>query len=338
MAIDGHHGGSPLGLRSVGAYRPSRVVSNDEICRAIDSSDEWIYTRTGIKNRRYAGTKETVTTMAITAARCAVDNAGLHGSDIDLVIVATSTNFRQTPSCAPSVATAIGAQGVPAFDVAAGCAGFAYALGLATQLLRTGAHKTALIIGSEKLSPVLDRNDRGNCFIFGDGAGAVVITHTSDNGIGSTAWGSDGTGSETIRQDIDWIFSVDNADAPKPYLRMDGKAVFRWAAYEMSGVGQRAMESAGVRPHDIDVFIPHQANSRINRLLATNMGLRPDVIIANDIEASGNTSAASIPLAMEALLASGAARRGQIALLLGYGSGLSYAASVAILPGHPMQQ
>lgn len=322
----------PVGLLGVGACRPTRVVTNDEICRGIDSSDEWIYSRTGIKTRRFADESDTVAGLAIEAGGKALAHAGLDGSGLDAVIVATSTNFRQTPSCAPTVAVALGARGVPAFDVATGCAGFGYALGVAADLLRGRTVNTVLVIGSEVLSPTIDMADRSNCFIFGDGAGAVVVGETPQHGIGATVWGTDGENCDAIRQDIDWISYTEQPDGPRPFLRMDGNAVFRWAAYEMSDVAKRAIAAAGLTAHDIDVFIPHQANARINALIAKSLELRPDVVIANDIENSGNTSAASIPLAMEQLLSSGAAKSGELALLLGYGSGLSYAASVVVLP------
>ncbi|OMC06993.1 3-oxoacyl-ACP synthase [Mycolicibacter heraklionensis] len=325
-------GTRPIGLLGVGAARPARVVTNDEICLRIDSSDEWIQSRTGIKTRRFAEATDTVGGLAIEAGRNALSQAGLDGSGVDAVIVATSTNFRQTPSCAPAVAVALGARGVPAFDVASGCAGFGYALGVASDLLRGRTINTALVIGSEVLSPTIDMADRSNCFIFGDGAGAVVVGETPLQGIGATVWGSDGANCEAIRQDIDWISYTEHPDGPRPYLRMDGGTVFRWAAYEMSDVGRRAIAAAGLDAHDIDVFIPHQANSRINALIAKSLELRSDVVVANDIENTGNTSAASIPLAMEQLLSSGIAKSGQLALLLGYGSGLSYAASVVVLP------
>lgn len=308
------------------------MVTNDEICARIDSSDEWIQSRTGITTRRFADETDTVAGLAIEAGRSALSQAGLDGSGVDAVIVATSTNFRQTPSCAPTVAVALGAQGVPAFDVATGCAGFGYALGVAADLLRGRTINTALVIGSEVLSPTIDMQDRSNCFIFGDGAGAVVVGETPVHGIGSIVWGSDGENRDAIRQDIDWISYTEQPDGPRPFLRMDGSTVFRWAAYEMSDVGRRAIAAAGLQAHDIDVFIPHQANSRINALIAKSLELRPDVVVANDIENSGNTSAASIPLAMEQLLSAGIAKPGELALLLGYGSGLSYAASVVVLP------
>lgn len=325
-------GPKSIGLLSVGAYRPERVVTNDELCRNIDSSDEWIQSRTGIKTRRFAARGESAASMAIEAGRLAIANAGLAASDIDGVIVATSTHFLQTPPCAPEVATGLGAAGVPAFDIGAGCAGFGYAIGVAADMIRGGSAAKMLAIGSEKLSPTIDMQDRSNCFIFADGAAGVVVGETPVQGIGPTISGSDGEQVKAIRQDIDWIDYMDEPTGPRPFLRLEGSAVFRWAAFEMGKVGRQAMDAAGIRPDEIDVFIPHQANSRINEVLAKNLDLRPDAVIANDIEHTGNTSAASIPLAMAELLATGAAKAGDLALLIGYGAGLSYAAQVVVMP------
>lgn len=325
-------GPKSIGLLSVGAYRPERVVTNDELCRNIDSSDEWIQSRTGIKTRRFAARDESAASMAIEAGRLAIANAGLAASDIDGVIVATSTHFLQTPPCAPEVATGLGAAGVPAFDIGAGCAGFGYAIGVAADMIRGGSAAKMLVIGSEKLSPTIDMQDRSNCFIFADGAAGVVVGETPVQGIGPTISGSDGEQVKAIRQDIDWIDYMDEPTGPRPFLRLEGSAVFRWAAFEMGKVGRQAMDAAGIRPDEIDVFIPHQANSRINEVLAKNLDLRSDAVIANDIEHTGNTSAASIPLAMAELLATGSAKAGDLALLIGYGAGLSYAAQVVVLP------
>jgi beta-ketoacyl ACP synthase len=325
-------GPTNIGLLSVGSYRPERVVTTDELCENIDSSDEWIYSRTGIKTRRFAARDESAASMATDAGREAIAKASLEASDIDCVIVATSTHFLQTPACAPAVAAALGATGVPAFDVSAGCAGFGYALGVAADMIRGGTAAKVLVLGSEKLSPTVDMQDRSNCFIFADGAAGVVVGETPTQGIGPTVWGSDGNQAMAIRQDIEWIDFLDDRTGPRPYLRLEGSAVFRWAAFEMGKVGQQAMDAAGIRPDEIDVFVPHQANSRINELLAKSLELRPDAVLANDIEHAGNTSAASIPLAMAEVLATGAAKAGDLALLIGYGAGLSYAAQVVRLP------
>jgi beta-ketoacyl-[acyl-carrier-protein] synthase III len=327
-------GPTNIGLLSVGAYRPERVVTNDELCQNIDSTDEWIYSRTGIKTRRFAADDESVTSMSIEASREAIAKAGLTAGDIDGVIVATSTQFLQTPASAPAVASGLGATGVPAYDISAGCAGFGYAVGVAADMIRGGSVAKMLVIGSEKLSPTVDMLDRSNCFIFADGAAAVVLGETPEQGIGPTVWGSDGEQTKAIRQDIDWITYTENPTGPRPFLRLEGSAVFRWAAFEMGKVGRQAMDAAGVRSDQIDVFIPHQANARINEVLAKNLELRADAVVANDIEHTGNTSAASIPLAMAELLATGASKPGDLALLIGYGAGLSYAAQVVRMPNY----
>lgn len=330
--VAANSGPNNVGLLSVGAYRPQRVVTNDEICQNIESSDEWIYSRTGIKTRRFAASEESAASMAIEACRQAISKAALTAADIDGVIVATSTHFLQTPACAPIVAAGLGTTGVPAFDISAGCAGFGYALGVAADMIRGGSAATMLVVGSEKLSPTVDMADRSNCFIFADGAAAVVVGESAVQGIGPTVWGSDGEQATAIRQDIDWIAYTENPTGPRPFLRLEGSAVFRWAAFEMGKVGRQAMDAAGVRPDEIDVFVPHQANSRINEVMAKGLELRPDAVVANDIEHAGNTSAASIPLAMAELLATGAAKPGDLALLIGYGAGLSYAAQVVRMP------
>lgn len=326
-----------IGMLGIGAYRPERVVTNDEICKHIDSSDEWIYTRTGIKTRRFARRDETVVEMSVNAGRTAIANALLSGSDIDAVILATNTHLLLTPAGAVKVATELGANGVPAFDVTVGCAGFGYAMAIASDMIRGGSATHVLVIGAEQLSVTMDMTDRTNCFIFGDGAGAVVVGPTEDQQLGPVIWGSDGTQFDAIRQDIDWITFLDGDREQRPYLRMQGTAVFRWAAFEMGKVAQRALEAAKIGSEDLDVFVPHQANSRINELLAKNLKLAEGTVVANDIEHTGNTSAASIPLAIEDLLSTGKAKPGDTALLLGYGAGLSYAAQVIRMPPVPFE-
>ncbi|GAA4680081.1 beta-ketoacyl-ACP synthase III [Gordonia humi] len=327
-----------IGMLGIGAYRPERVVTNDEICENIDSSDEWIYTRTGIKSRRFARRDETVVEMGVNAGRTAIANALLSGSDIDAVILATNTHLLQTPAGAVKIATELGANGVPAFDVTVGCAGFGYAMALAADMVRGGSASHVLVIGAEQLSVTLDMTDRGNCFIFGDGAGAVVVGPTEQQGLAPVVWGSDGTQFDAIHQDIDWLTYLDGDDhTARPYIRLQGTAVFRWAAFEMGKAAQRALDVAKVDASEVDVFVPHQANSRINELLAKSLKFPETTRVAGDIEHTGNTSAASIPLAMEEMLSTGAAKPGDTALLLGYGAGLSYAAQVVKMPPIPFE-
>lgn len=332
--ITTNSGTKNIGLLSVGAYRPERVVTNEEICQNIDSSDEWIYSRTGIKTRRFAADDESAASMAAEACRRALSNASLAASDVDGLILTTNTHYLQTPPAAPMVAAALGAKEILGFDLSAGCAGFGYALSVAADMIRCGGASKMLVVGTEKLSPSIDMTDRGNCFIFADGAAAVVVGETPFQGIGPTVAGSDGEQANAIRQDIDWMTFAQNPSGPRPFVRLEGPAVFRWAAFKMGDVGRRALEAAGVGPDQIDVFVPHQANSRINELLAKSLKLRPDVVVANDIEQAGNTSAASIPLAIAELMTTGAAKPQELALLIGYGAGLSYAAQVVRLPLH----
>ncbi|MGN0099302.1 beta-ketoacyl-ACP synthase III [Dietzia sp. CH92] len=330
-------------LLGIGAYRPSRIVSNEEICEKIDSTSEWIYERSGILNRRVAGPDEGIVSMSIEAARAAVASAGIDVELIDALIVCTSTNWTQVPHAAPQVATALGRNGIAAFDLTAGCAGFGYGLAVATNMIRGGGARYVVVVGVEKLSDGLDYTDRNTAFIFGDGAGAVVVGPSETNDISPVVWGSDGEKGEAIRQTKDFKQYVDEVDGRglgeeavvQPFLTMDGSKVFRWAAVQVSKVCAETLESAGVTADQIQAFIPHQANGRINSAMAKHLGLPDTVAIANDIEQTGNTSAASIPLAMETMLREGQAKEGDIALCIGFGAGLSYAGQVVRLPAAP---
>ncbi|MBM9507599.1 beta-ketoacyl-ACP synthase III [Actinacidiphila acididurans] len=318
-------------MLGVGAYRPRRVVDNAEICRHIDSSDEWIRARTGIVTRRWAAPDETLGAMAEQAASKAIAAAGITPADITCVIAATFTHLMQTPAVATEIAHRIGADGAAGFDISAGCAGFVHGLVLASDSVRArGGH--VLVVGVERMSDILDLTDRSTAFIFGDGAGAVVVGPSDTPGIGPAVWGADGSQADAIRQSVPWDTLRTDPGHPFPALRQDGQRVFRWAVYEMSKVAVQALDAAGVAPGELDAFIPHQANERIIDSMTRSMGLPDTVTVAKDIVTSGNTSGASIPLAMDAVLASGAAVSGDTALLLGYGAGLSYAALVATLP------
>lgn len=330
-------------LLGIGAYRPERVVSNEEICERIDSTSEWIYERSGILNRHVAGPDEGIVSMSIEASRAAVTSAGIDADLIDALIVCTSTNWTQVPHAAPQVATALGRNGIAAFDLTAGCAGFGYGLAVATNMIRGGGARYVVVVGVEKLSDGLDYTDRNTAFIFGDGAGAVVVGPSETNDISPVVWGSDGEKGEAIRQTKDFKQYVDEVDGRglgeeaivQPFLTMDGSKVFRWAAVQVSKVCAETLESAGVTADQIQAFIPHQANGRINSAMAKHLGLPDTVAIANDIEQTGNTSAASIPLAMETMLREGQAKEGDIALCIGFGAGLSYAGQVVRLPAAP---
>ena len=329
-------GTNNIGILGIGACRPQRLVTNEEICGALGVDSDWIYTRTGIRARRFCGRDENITTMSIAAGRAALANSGLTGADIDALILATSTHGRCIPSAAPPVATAVGANGVPAMDLSVGCAGFGYAMSVAQDMIRAGSATRVLVIGAEEISMSLDMTDKGNAFIFGDGAGAVVVGPTPTRQMGPVIWGSEGSQSELIHQSMDWKdYLLGASHTDRPYMRMNGTAVFRWAAFEMSKVANRTLEVTGITADDLDVFVPHQANARISELLARNLKLRENVPVADDIEFTGNTAAASIPLAMYELLKSGRAKPGDTALLLGYGAGLSYSGQVVTIPPAP---
>ncbi|MCW4354321.1 ketoacyl-ACP synthase III [Hoyosella sp. YIM 151337] len=341
----GHQNVSMLGI---GAYRPKRLISNDELCEVLDSSDEWIYERSGIRNRRWISGDESSRQMAVAASERAIQSSGIDRAEIGAVILATSTWKTLVPHGAPIVAHDLGMNGVAAFDITAGCAGFGYGLSVAADHIRAGSAKYVLVIGVETMSLGLDPTDRGTGFIFGDGAGAVVVGPSEENGISPTVWGSDGENSTAISQEYDLVEYMDRAErlqgtgstdekVGRLVIRMDGQRVFRWAAITLPKALRSVIESSGVSAEDIDVFIPHQANGRINDLMKKNLGLGEGVPVANDIENTGNTSAASIPLAIEEMLVTGKAKGGQIALLLGFGAGLSYAGQVVKLPPAPVE-
>lgn len=318
-------------ILSVGAYRPARVVTNAEICEHIDSTDEWIRERTGIVSRHFAAYDESVVDMAVAAAGKAIAQAGIGAEQVGAVLLATVTHPLQTPSAAVDVAYRLGATNAGAYDISAACAGFCYGVTTANDMVRGGSAEYVVVIGVEKLSDFTDSYDRSSAFIFGDGAGAVVIGPSDEPGIGPTVWGSDGSQYDAIIQRASWI-DVRDRNVDFPHLTMQGQKVFRWAVWEMAPVAAQALEAAGVAPEDLGAFIPHQANMRIIDAMIKTLKLPPHVPVARDIAETGNTSAASIPLAMERMLESGEAKRGDTALLIGFGAGLVYAAQVVILP------
>ncbi|HEV7654941.1 MAG TPA: beta-ketoacyl-ACP synthase 3 [Mycobacteriales bacterium] len=319
-------------ILGLGAYRPSRCVPNAEIVAAIDSSDEWIVSRSGIHSRYVAGPDEGLEDMAAAAAGKALGEAGLVADDVGLVLVTTMSNLRQAPPLAAGVAFKIGASGAGALDTGGGCAGFSYTLALAADAVRAGSARYVVVVGVERMTDIVDPTDRGTAFIFGDGAGAVVVGPGAADGIGPVRWGSDGSKAAAISQPYSWAALKDNPATPWPALRMAGQEVFRWAVTALAPVAADAVARAGLTLADIEVFVPHQANMRITDALVRGIGLGPEVVVAREIATAGNTSSASIPLAMQQLLASGQARSGQRALLMGFGAGLLYAAQVVRLP------
>jgi len=310
-------------ILAFGGYQPTRVVTNDELAQTVDTTDEWIRSRVGIASRRIAGPDETVTDMAVAAGGKALAASGLGPSGIDLVIVATCTPEAPIPNVAASVATRLGIAAPGAFDLNAACAGFCYALGTAADAVRAGTSRHVLVIGAEKLSQWVDWTDRSTCIIFADGAGAAVVGPVPDGegpGIGPVVWGSDGAMA-------DKIYIKDR----QSFIVQEGQAVFRWATTALHPVAREACERAGVDPSELAAFVPHQANLRIIEAIARKIGA-PQALVATDIIHSGNTSSASIPLALSAMIERGEVGSGSAVLLLGFGAGISYAAQVVTVP------
>ena len=328
-------GAQHAAILGVGAYRPLRVVPNSDVVDAIDSSDEWIQQRSGIKTRRWAGPDESVQMMSVEASRIAIERAGLEPGQIDCVVVATVSHLLQTPAVATAIAHELGTDAA-AFDISAACSGFCHGIALASDIVRAGSSRYVLVVGVERLTDILDLTDRGTAFIFADGAGAAVVGPSDTPGIGPVVWGSDGEQFDLIRQREDWRDVVGSPEKPgsgvMPHLTMQGNPVFRWASFAMAKIGQQALDAAGVTLDDLDVFVPHQANMRIIDAMARSMKLPPTVRIARDVADQGNTSAASVPLALDRMMAEGEARSGDTALLIAFGAGLSYAAQVVTVP------
>ncbi|MEU9847311.1 ketoacyl-ACP synthase III [Streptomyces sp. NPDC047985] len=329
-------------IMGVGGYRPTRVVPNEVILEKIDSSDEWIRSRSGIVTRHWANDEETVSAMSVEAAGKALADAGLSPDQVGAVVVSTVSHFAQTPAIATEIADKLGTGKAAAFDISAGCAGFGYGLTLAKGMVVEGSAEYVVVIGVERLSDLTDLEDRATAFLFGDGAGAVVVGPSEEPAIGPTVWGSEGDKAGTIKQTVPWdrFHTGDVTELPLdsqgnikfPAITQEGQAVFRWAVFEMAKVAQQALDAAGISPEDLDVFIPHQANMRIIDSMVKTLKLPEHVTVARDVETTGNTSAASIPLAMERLLATGQAKSGDTALIIGFGAGLVYAATVVTLP------
>ena len=334
--LAGATGAPHAAILGLGAYRPSRIVPNADVVDAIDSSDEWIQQRSGIRQRRWATPEETVQMMSVAASREALERAGIAAAQIDCVVVATVSHLLQTPAVATAIAHELGTERAAAFDISAACAGFCHGISLAADMVKGGSAGHVLVIGVERLSDITDLYDRGTAFIFADGAGAAVVGPSETPGIAPVVWGSDGEQFDLIRQREDWRDVVGTPEKPgsgvMPHLTMQGNPVFRWASFAMAKVGQQALDRAEVTADELDVFVPHQANMRIIDAMARSMKLPERVRIARDIADQGNTSAASIPLALHRMIEEGEARSGDLALLIAFGAGLAYAAQVVTVP------
>jgi 3-oxoacyl-[acyl-carrier-protein] synthase III len=331
MEVAGRPARNGSRILGVGACRPARVVGNQEICGPIQSSDAWVRQRSGIISRRFAAPEETVTSMASVAGRKAIAASGIAPKQIDTVLFASMSYLYQSPAAAPQVAHQVGAQASAALDLHAACAGFCYALAVADSLVRARTSEHVLVVGAEKMTDIIDPTDRSTAFLFGDGAGAVVVGPASRPGIGPAVWGSDGSRANLIAHDGSWLVTRDNP-GEWPTMRMSGQEIYRWALREIAPIARQALATAGLTAHNLTAFVPHQANLRIIEAIARSLDLPPHVTVARTLVTDGNTSAASIPLALEHLISSGQAIPGGHALLVGFGAGLAYAAQVVTLP------
>ncbi len=318
-------------IYSYGAARGENLVPNDDLVGPIDSSDEWIRQRTGIITRARATHDTTAIDLASDAVAEAIERAGIEPSQVDAVIVSTISNPKQTPSVSAIVADRVGANPAAAYDVNAACAGFAYGVAQADALVRAGAAHYVAVVGAEKLSDIVDPTDRSISFLLGDGAGAVIVGPSEFPGIGPTVWGSDGSKADAVGMNAT-LTQFRDGEAPWPTLRQEGPTVFRWAVWEMVKVARQALEAAGITAADLAAFVPHQANMRIIDEFAKQLGLPDTVAIGRDIETTGNTSAASIPLATHRLLEERPELSGGLALQIGFGAGLVFGAQVVVLP------
>ena len=318
-------------IYSLGAARGDLTVTNDDIAGPIDSSDEWIRQRTGIITRRRASKDLSLMDMAVSASNEAIKKAGIQPSDIGAVIFSTITHPYQTPSAATLLADKIGANPAPAYDISAACAGYCYGIAQADALVRSGVAKYVLVVGGEKLSDFIDPADRTISFLLGDGAGAAIVGPSDTPGISPSVWGSDGSQWAAVGMDAS-LLELRDGTHKWPTLRQEGLTVFKWAVWEMVKVARQALEVAGVKAEDLAAIVTHQANIRIIDELAKQLEVPENVVVARDIVHTGNTSAASIPLAMHALLESGEVKSGGLALEIGFGAGLAFGAQVVVLP------
>jgi 3-oxoacyl-[acyl-carrier-protein] synthase III len=316
-------GAAATRILGIGSTQPERVVTNDELSKIMDTNDQWIRERFGIAERRFGDEKDTFVSMAVEAGSKAIAAAGLDPTDVDTVLVATCTATVPIPNAAAQVAELVGVKAGGGFDVNSACAGFCYALAAGSDMVRAGSARRVLVIGSEKLTDVVDPVDRSTAIIFADGAGAAVVGPSDEPGIGPVAWGTAGDLVETITM------------PDGKHIFQEGQSVFRWATTKIAPIALQAIELAGLAPSDIDVLIPHQANLRIVESIAKRLrksGAREDMVVADDIITSGNTSSASIPMAMDHMRAAGRVHSGDVALLIGFGAGLSYAGQVVLCP------
>jgi len=320
----------PVGIVGVGEYLPEKVLANSDLEKMVDTSDEWIMTRTGIKERRIAGEGVVTSDLAAEAAKCALKDAGLNAEDIDLILVATITGDMPFPSTACLVQEKIGAKNAACFDVSAACAGYIYALSIAKGFISSGQYKNALVIGAEMLSSITDWSDRSTCVLFGDGAGACVVAPVESGGILSTYLGSDGSQAELLKVPAGGSRTPATADTVNEklhYLKMSGNEVFKHAVKIMVDSAKKAIDLAGLEYNAVNLFIPHQANIRILNAVAKRLDITDEKLYLN-IERYGNMSSASTAVAFSEAVKEGRIKKGDHVVLVAFGSGLVWGANV----------
>jgi 3-oxoacyl-[acyl-carrier-protein] synthase III len=311
-------------ITGLGAYVPERVLTNEELAQLVDTSDEWIVTRTGIRERRIAADTEALSDLALPAARRALDQAGSDGTDIDLLIVATVTPDMMFPSTAAILADRLGAVDAAAYDLSAGCTGFMYALAQAYGMLAGGLARRALVVGGDVLSRILDWSDRSTLILFGDGAGAVVLEPSEEPGFLVFELGADGAGGENL-----WLPGSGSRlfEDPDRLVKMNGREVFKFATRVLVSSGEAVLERAGMRSEDVDVYVPHQANIRIIDHATRKLGVPSERVVVN-VDRYGNTSSGSIPLALADAQAEGRLQAGNVVLMTGMGAGLTWGSAL----------
>lgn len=323
----------PVGIIGTGSYVPERILTNQDLEKMVDTNDEWIVTRTGIRERRIASAEQATSDLALLAAEEAIRNAGITAQDLDLIIVATITPDMAFPSTACILQDKLGAKKAAAFDLSAACTGFIYGLANASNFIATGIYKYALIVGAECLSKITDYTDRNTCILFGDGAGAAVIGPVSEGrGFRSFELGADGAGGDLLKicgGGSRHPSTAESVEQKLHYILMEGREVFKFAVRIMDTAAEEAIRKAGIEKQDIDLLIPHQANIRIIQSALSRLELSEDNCIVN-LDRYGNVSAASIPLALAEAVEQGRVQEGDCLLFVGFGGGLTWGASVLI--------
>ena len=320
----GRSNGAPVSITGLGTYAPERVLTNDELAELVDTSDEWIMERTGIKERRIAAPEQAMTDLALPAARMALERAGVEPEEIDLIIVATVTPDMMFPTTASLLADLLPAPKAAAYDLLAGCTGFVYALAQGHAMVSAGLSKKALVVGGDVLSKILDWTDRSTLVLFGDGAGAVVLERVGEGGFEGFELGADGGGGEHLWLPGSGSRTFEDADR---LVKMNGREVFKFATRVMVSSAEALLDEVGRTIDDVDVYVPHQANTRIIDYATKKLGIAEDRVIVN-VDRYGNTSSGSIPLALGDAEADGRLRKGSLVLMTGMGAGLTWGSTL----------